>query len=333
MQLRRSIFFYNYKAHILNQVSTASAASLLSEFIKSVDVKFKGAEYREVYKPFFFNYHSQNSDLLLCFNKGSYFQGKQNTPLGEGSFYFIPRGQRINLGTGPIAGQQPVLVDTKTHENISKDFTRFVNVNEGLDGTSNVVSFIAFETILYNAFPFFPLLDLPSFSIPPDAELSHLIREMCIEHANNRLGKEVILKNYMHEAVVLLFRYIDSRPDLKKPIEKLNYLTDVRLINIVKYIEDNMDKELTNAAIAGVAHVSDDYVGQFFKSLTGHTLQDYIEHQRLDRAMQLLKTIPNSVQEVAAMVGFRDAAYFSRRFRMRFDVNANAIRQGKAQLV
>lgn len=289
------------------------------------------AEYREVFKPFFFNFKSTNADALVCFNRGKFFQGKQKLPLAEGSFYFIPRGQKINLGTGPIEGQEPQSVDTRIHENISYDFSRTVPAKGRLDNIPNLISFVAFDTILYNAFPFFPLLELPSFSIPADAALSRLIREMCIEQEENRLGKETILKNYLQEAAVLLFRYIDSRPELKKPVEKLNYLTDVRLIKIVKYIEDNLDKDLTNASVASVALVSDDYVGQFFKSLTGRTLQDYIEDLRLERAMQLLKTTPTSVQEVAALVGFRDPAYFSRRFRMKYEINANAIRRGKVQ--
>lgn len=305
---------------------------MLSVFIKSIDVKIKKAEYREVTKPVFFSFISPNNDSLICFNKGVYFQGKEQTPLKEGSFYFIPRGQRVNLGTGPLLGKDPENVDTWKHDRISEDYTKPVSAKGELEGMPNLFSFVSFESILYNAFPFFPLLELPSFNIPQDNELSHLMREICIESEENRLGREMILKNYLNEMVVLLFRYIESKPELRKPIEKLNYLTDVRLISIVKYIEENLEKELSNSAMAKVAHVSDDYVGQFFKSLTGRTLQDYIENQRLDRAMQLLKTIPNSVQEVAAMVGFNDAAYFSRRFKMRFDVNANAIRQGKVQL-
>lgn len=304
----------------------------MSEFIKSIDVRIKKAEYREVVKPVFFSFISPNNDALVCINKGVYFQGKEQTPLREGSFYFIPRGQRVNLGTGPLSGKDPENVDTWKHDKISEDYTVPISAKGDFEGIPHLISFVSFESILYNAFPFFPLLELPSFSIPEDKELSHLIREICIESEENRLGRDLILKNYLNEMVVLLFRYIESKPELRKPIEKLNYLTDVRLISIVKYIEENLEKELSNSAIAKVAHVSDDYVGQFFKSLTGRTLQDYIENQRLDRAMQLLKTIPNSVQEVAAMVGFRDAAYFSRRFRMRFDVNANAIRQGKAKL-
>jgi AraC family transcriptional activator of mtrCDE len=315
----------------LNQHAPASAPTLLTKFIDSIEVKFKKAEYREIIKPFQFTGAVQNADVFLRFNSGTYFFGTANVKVEAGSFYFIPRGQKVNAGTGSISGIVPHLIESFSDDHVKGEFTGVVKASELPENRNPVISFIAFDTILYNAFPFFPLLDLPAFVIPPEDEFAYLLREICMETELNRMGKAILLKNYLSELVVHLFRFIDSRPALSKSIDKLHYLTDARLIDIVKYVQENLDKDLTNAAIAKVAYVSDDYVGQFFKALTGRTLQDYIESQRLDRAMHLLKTIPNSVQEVACMVGFKDAAYFSRRFRMRFSVNANVIRQGKNQ--
>ena len=303
----------------------------MSKFIDSIEVKLIRAECHEVIKPLYFQGAFETADIFLQFHKGKYFSGKDNSPFHPGSFYFIPRGQnvlgRIGTETEPI----PATIEALKNESLRNEFIRTISATDSWDAKENVISYVAFDTSLYNAFPFFPLLDLPPFIIPPEEKFANVLREICIEKEQSRLGKEMILKNYLHELLVHLFRFIDSKPELKKPIDKLQYLTDVRLIDIVKYIQDNLEKELTNAAIAKVAYVSEDYVGQFFKALTGRTLQDYIENQRLDRAMHLLKTIPNSVQEVATMVGFKDPAYFSRRFRLRFDVNANVVRQNKNQ--
>jgi len=74
-------------------------------------------------------------------------------------------------------------------------------------------------------------------------------------------------------------------------------------------------------------------VGQFFKSLTNSNLQDYIENQRLEKALQLLKSQPDNVQEIAHAVGFKDAAYFSRRFKMKFGSNAIAVRSDSKNYV
>ncbi len=306
--------------------------SLLSKFIDSVDVKFKSSGYCEIIKPFYYGGVVRTVDVFIGIQKGNIFSGNSELPAPEGSFYFVPRGQKLNAGFGPLHTGKPYesldfFADDKTKE----EYLRKIDPSSDPGKRENVLSYVAFETILYKAIPFFPLLDLPAFVVQPEEDLAYLLREICIESKQNNLGKNALIMNYLGELIVRIFRFLESKPEYNVQVEKLNYLTDVRLIDIVKFIEENLDKDLTNASIAKIAYVSDDYVGQFFKVLTGRTLQDYIESQRLERAMHLLKTVPNSVQEVATMVGFKDAAYFSRRFKMRFDVNANMVRQGKFQ--
>jgi AraC-like DNA-binding protein len=174
---------------------------------------------------------------------------------------------------------------------------------------------------------------MPAFSLPPDEELGFLVRHITCENELDKLGRDKIMRNYMEEILIHICRYIESQPDFKKYIDKLDFLTDRRLVDIVKYIRENLDKDLSNKAIASIAYISEDYVGQFFKSLTGKNLQDYIENQRLERALFLLRTQPDNIQEIAHRVGFKDPAYFSRRFKMKFGANANAVRHNKNQMV
>ena len=98
-------------------------------------------------------------------------------------------------------------------------------------------------------------------------------------------------------------------------------------MNIIQYIHANLSEDLSNNRIAEKAYVSKDYVGQFFKTLTNTNLQDYIENQRLEKAFALLRTTKDNVQEIAHSVGFKDPAYFSRRFKLKFSSNANQVRK------
>jgi AraC-like DNA-binding protein len=95
----------------------------------------------------------------------------------------------------------------------------------------------------------------------------------------------------------------------------------------VQYVRNNLNKDLSNKVIANIAYVSEDYVGQLFKTLTSRNLQEYIENERLEKAYQLLTTRSENIQEIAHMVGFKDPAYFSRRFKLRYKENANAVRR------
>jgi AraC-like DNA-binding protein len=79
--------------------------------------------------------------------------------------------------------------------------------------------------------------------------------------------------------------------------------------------------------LANVANVSEDYVGQYFKMLTGINPQDYIEYQRMEAAVGLLRTSKKSIRAIGADVGYKDTAYFCRRFKMMFGIPAGKMRR------
>ena len=135
------------------------------------------------------------------------------------------------------------------------------------------------------------------------------------------------MKNYTEEIVIQIMRYISSQPEYEKKIEKINFLTDARLVGIVQYISENLGGDLSNKRLSEIAFLSEDYIGQFFKSLTGSNLQDYVELQRLEKACELLISTSDNIQQISQSVGFKDPAYFSRRFKLKYNMNANVMRK------
>jgi|TARA_B110000977_G_scaffold30996_1_gene40925 AraC-like DNA-binding protein len=98
------------------------------------------------------------------------------------------------------------------------------------------------------------------------------------------------------------------------------------LIKIFESIKDNLEADLSNKQLAKVVGVSEDYVGQYFKMLTGINPQDYIEYQRMEKAVVLLRTTKKSIQDVGKNIGYKDTAYFCRRFKMMFGITARKMR-------
>lgn len=74
------------------------------------------------------------------------------------------------------------------------------------------------------------------------------------------------------------------------------HLQDLRLISLLRYIKDNLSGNLSNRTLATVSHVSEDYVGQYFKLLAGVNAQDYIAYQRMEQAVKLLRKTRKSIQ-------------------------------------
>ena len=98
------------------------------------------------------------------------------------------------------------------------------------------------------------------------------------------------------------------------------------MIKNFESIKDNLEADLSNKQLAKVVGVSEDYVGQYFKMLTGINPQDYIEYQRMEKAVVLLRTTKKSIQDVGKNIGYKDTAYFCRRFKMMFGITARKMR-------
>lgn len=301
--------------------------SFLSKIIESVNVTVHTAEIREVLQPVCFSKVILPVNYLVQQNKGYFSNDDNPLPMKEGSFFFRPAGFEISTKHQKASEYFVVGPDLFKSEDERTKYFRTLNPFEEVSAKKEIFTVVAFEVLLYDSIPFFKVLDIAGFPVPYDNELSILVRNMCVEYSQDKIGKSRLLKNYGEEIVIQLFRYISSQPQFEKKIEKIIYLTDKRLVKIIQYISENLEKDLSNKRLAEVAFLSEDYIGQFFKSLTNNNIQDYVEGKRLEKARHLLNTTSDNVQEIAFAVGFKDPAYFSRRFKMKFNVNANNIRK------
>ncbi len=67
------------------------------------------------------------------------------------------------------------------------------------------------------------------------------------------------------------------------------------MIKIFEFIKGNLDADLSNKQLVKVVSVSEDYVDQYFKMLTVINPQDYVEDQRMGKAVVLLRTTKKSI--------------------------------------
>lgn len=299
--------------------------SLLSKFIDSLHVYFVSASYREVTQAVEVNGGLEPHNMIILLDKGHMKAGEDCVDVPVNSFFFFPAGKPIYAchGAGKFHGMTP---QEYANAEVRNQYLSPISGVSEAPKKKEVIASVYFDVLVYDAIPFFEFLEIPPFPMVQDVEFGHLIRYIALEFEQSKLGRDKIIRNYTEEIMIQMCRYLDAHPKYRHYIERLEFLNDRRLVEIVKYIQENLDRDLSNKILANIAYVSEDYVGQFFKTLTGKNLQDFIENQRLDRAMFLLRTQPDSIQEVAHRVGFKDPAYFSRRFKLKFGENANAVR-------
>lgn len=90
----------------------------------------------------------------------------------------------------------------------------------------------------------------------------------------------------------------------------------LKAINIVADNIDNIDFNATD--FSQQMHLSRSQLHRKLKNFTGRSATDFIRHQRLITARQLLIQKKVRVTEVAYQVGFNNLSYFSKCFKEKY---------------
>ncbi|CAH1224321.1 HTH-type transcriptional activator RhaR [Paenibacillus auburnensis] len=100
-----------------------------------------------------------------------------------------------------------------------------------------------------------------------------------------------------------------------RQIKERNPLTE-----IVKYIDQNYQSDLSLQEVAGRFYVSREYVSRKFKQEYGINFSDYIGSVRINKAKLLLQNPNLKLSQISEMVGFHDVKYFSKVFKKQIGV-------------
>lgn len=101
-----------------------------------------------------------------------------------------------------------------------------------------------------------------------------------------------------------------------------NYFTTVliapeeRMNRIAEYINQNyMDPSLCADKICEIFNISISYLSRTFKNYIGTKLLDYIHTTKLAAAKELLRTTNDTIEKIAAQVGYQNTLTFNRAFK------------------
>jgi AraC family transcriptional regulator len=98
------------------------------------------------------------------------------------------------------------------------------------------------------------------------------------------------------------------------------------LKEVIDYIGDNLQKDLTLAEMAGVAHMSPYHFSRLFKESTGLTPHRYVIERRVQRAEVLLGSSALPIVEIALLCGFANQSHLNRHFKRLLGVSPKALR-------
>ncbi|MBB6609513.1 helix-turn-helix transcriptional regulator [Pontibacter sp. Tf4] len=301
-----------------------------NKIIESLGVRFIKAKNLVLQQPFTVrNYYDVGNNLILL-HKGSIIFGDEEQQVEEGELLFIPGGRSTRVRYGASEGK------VISNDDLITNKEKFFKNNSDLDLIGDAEeshSFVSFEAKVFDSVNFFASLDVPAFLISGNNKLANLVIKVVEESMQDLPGKERLINIYTENIVVEVVRHIlRNRMFVEQLATNSTYFKDPRLIDLFNYIKENLGGDLSNKVLSNVANVSEDYVGQYFKMLTGINPQDYIEYQRMERAVFLLRTTKKSIREIGKEVGYKDTAYFCRRFKMMFGIPAGKMRRRESAM-
>ena len=92
-------------------------------------------------------------------------------------------------------------------------------------------------------------------------------------------------------------------------------LSSLKLRQVIDYIRENLERDLSLTQLAKVAHVSSHHFGKLFKQSMGVTPHQYVMKCRIEKAKQLLVNRQITIAEVSLATGFCHQSHFNNVFR------------------
>ena len=161
------------------------------------------------------------------------------------------------------------------------------------------------------------LSSFPTYTELADAqELRRLFVSICDKGSADSYQDEILLQSLILRLVYTLDRYA---PHVKvKHVPKHSNSDAIK--QTLKYISDNLASDLSLKVLAERSRFSPVYFHKMFKASTGKNVREYVEEQRIKRAIELLITTELTLTQIAYECGFSSQSYFSYAFKRKMSL-------------
>ena len=100
-----------------------------------------------------------------------------------------------------------------------------------------------------------------------------------------------------------------------------------RINRVFRYIDENLNSDLSLATVSNVAYFSPYHFHRIFKFITGETLNDYVTRKRIEKSASDLIHKNISISEIFYKYGFNDNSTFTRTFKKYYGISPKEFRK------
>lgn len=158
------------------------------------------------------------------------------------------------------------------------------------------------------------LLQIPSFvKIDNRETYEKIYKDICKYYDTGLYSDKIMLNSLILKLIYMVYK--KSRLQVSGRKAKTNNSEVIK--KVIAYIKQNLTSDLTLEKVAEYASFSPVHFHNCFKAATGKTIRDYVEEQRLKKAINLLISTELSLSNIAYECGFGSQSYFSYVFKKR----------------
>ena len=256
-------------------------------------------------------------EVVYCYEgSGIQYIGGREYPMSRGTLVFLNYGQSHGYRATTDLHYYNILL---TPSFLSESLIHTVDAFALLALTA----FSDFQNAISNPPPVF------KFTGRDMLEVEDLAERMEREFTRKEAGYRTILYGYM----TVLFTKIFRKMALPVVAADAPGAPAGRGIapEILDYIEQHCCEKITLAELARKSFYNPSYFSRIFKEFSGQSLTEYVHKKRIERAVELLRTTDEPVEQIGVLVGYNDKKQFYRQFRQYTGETPGAVRKDKRQ--
>jgi AraC-like DNA-binding protein/mannose-6-phosphate isomerase-like protein (cupin superfamily) len=158
-------------------------------------------------------------------------------------------------------------------------------------------------------------------------EVEKILEEVIKEYENRESDFELLVKAQLLKLLVLVGREFKKNIEGSESQGIFDRHRDA-LYNAINFVNEHLAEDISLDDVAKVAMLSSSYFRYLFKQMTEKTFVEYLNHLRINKAVELLKNEPAmKVIEVCYKVGYNNVNHFNRIFRQVTGLSPSAYRK------
>lgn len=147
--------------------------------------------------------------------------------------------------------------------------------------------------------------------------LIKLFEQALYEAYHKNIGFYNTLKNIVSSIIISTARTMAKEVAIKQGYGFTYKDNDFRIVQLERFIEDNISIKLSTDDIASYMGLSEKQICRIIKGKTGKNTKDFMLNLKHQRVKKLLETTELSMKVIAENIGFDSEVYFNQWFKRR----------------